>query len=56
MAETSIADCLRQVGVGEGDLLRCASLEDEFRVIKKAYFKKILRSFESDEQYSKSLS
>ena len=40
----TIGDCLRQVGIDVGALERCATLDDEFKCIKKAYFKKILRS------------
>lgn len=40
----TIGDCLRQVGIDVGALERCKTLEDEFKCIKKAYFKKILRS------------
>jgi hypothetical protein len=40
---TTVADCIRQVGLDVAGLSQCATLDDEFRLIKKAYFKKILR-------------
>ena len=39
-----MAACLRQIGVQVSDLAQCATLDDEFKVLKKAYYKKILRS------------
>ena len=38
-----MADLLRQIGVQTSDLLQCATLEDEFKVMKKSYFDKIRR-------------
>ena len=41
---STVAGCLKQVGVTDAAALdACDNLEEEFKVIKKSYFKKILR-------------